>query len=254
MDENTSFDDILSDEPAVEAAQAEPAPQPQETPATPSDGPQRDEQGRFAAKTGVEEAVPPTDKLPQEDYKAIREERAKRQTLEAELADLKNQFQSFQQPKEPPAPPPNIWEDEEGTFAHHRQQAVSEAVQTAVSQATMRMSEMMARQAEPEFDALKAEFIALAEKNPALAEQALADPHPWNKAITIARNHKAMTDLGAVDVAQLEAKLRAKIMEEMGAIPPTRPMIPPSITGERSVASRSGPEWSGPTALRDLLA
>lgn len=253
MEEGTSFDDILSEEPAVEAVQAEPAPQAPEPAEPVSDGPVRDESGRFVAKTtGVEDTPPPGDKLPQEDYKAIREEREKRKALQSELEALKAQFQSFQQPQQPQEPPPSLWEDENAWG----NQLVSAAVQQAQQRARMDMSEMMTRQAEPEFDTLKAEFLALAEKNPTLADQALADPHPWNKAISIAKNHKAMTELGAVNVTELEAKLRAQIMEEMGqqAIPPARPMAPPSISGERSVASRGGPAWSGPTALRDLLA
>ncbi len=250
--EQDDLDSILNGptEPAeAEPAQAAtPAPDPVEEAST---GPVRDEHGRFAAKdTGVDDTPPPGDRLPQDEYKAVREEREKRQRLEAEVEALKAQFQSLQ-PREPEAPPPSVWEDENAWGS----QLVSQAVQQAEQKTVMRMSEMMARQAEPEFDTLKAEFLALAEKNPALADQALADPHPWNKAITIARNHKAMAALGAVDVSDLEAKLRAKIMEEMGqqAIPPARSVVPPSITGERSVGARTGPAWSGPPSLEQLL-
>ncbi len=246
-----SLDELLNDVPA-EAPQAEAAPEAPPAPEMDAGGPQRDEHGRFAAKTGVDD-MPPPGKLPQEEYKAIREEREKRQALERDMEALKQQLQSLQQPQEPPAPPPNIWEDEEGTFAHHRQQAVSEAVQQATFQATLRMSEMMARQAEPEFDTLKAEFLALAEKNPALAEQALADPHPWNKAITIAKTHKTMTDLGATNLDELRAKIREELMAEQQAIPPARPGLPPTLTTERNVGARSGPAWSGPASLADLL-
>ncbi len=245
MSEET-LDDILAG--PAEAPVAEAAPKQPLAPETDADGPERDEQGRFAAKTGVEEAVPPTDKLPQEDYKAIREEREKRQALERDMEALKAQLQSLQQPNEPDIPP-SLWEDENKWGAQLVSQAVSQAEQKTV----MRMSEMMARQAEPEFDTLKAEFLALAEANPALAEQAIADPHPWNKAISIARNHKKMQELGAVNVSDLEAKIRAQIMGEMQAIPPARPGLPPTLTTERSVGGRSGPAWAGPASLDELL-
>lgn len=254
MDEGTTLESIFNDEPTdtVEAAPVEAAPEQPEAPEQPSDGPARGPDGKFIPKqqSDVEDTGPSPGKLPQEEYKAIREEREKRQRLEAELADLRSQFQSFQQPQEPPAPPPSLWEDENAWGGQLVQQAVQQAEQKTV----MRMSEMMARQANPDFDDLKAEFLSLAEKNPTLADQALADPHPWNKAIQIAKNHKAMADLGATDLDSLKAKIREELMAEMQATPPaSTPYVPPSITGERNVGSRSGPAWAGPRSLDDLL-
>jgi hypothetical protein len=249
MDEGTPLDSILNEEPAAETVTVE-AEQPQE-PEQPTDGPARGPDGKFVSKqqdTGVTEEPPPG-KLPQDEYKAIREEREKRQRLEAELADLRNQFQSFQQPKEPEAPPPSLWEDEAAWGGN----LVQQAVQLAEQKTVMRMSEMMARQAEPEFDTLKAEFLALAEKSPGLAEQALADPHPWMKAIQIAKNHKTMADLGATDLDSLKAKIREELMAEMQSPAAAQSMVPPSLSGVRNVGQRSGPVWSGPTPLGDML-
>lgn len=246
MTEGTPLSDLLNNEPE-EKTEPEPATEARE----------RDESGRFAAKgvepaepeAAVQEPVPPTDKLPEQEYKAIREEREKRQTLERELEALKTQIQSQQQP---PAPPPSIWEDEEGYGSH----IVSSAVQQATFNARLDMSEMMVRQAQPDFEEVKAEFLRLVDENPALRQQALADPHPWNKAYHIAKNYRAMQDLGATDMVTLEAKMREKIMAEMQggqtAIP-ARSELPATLTGERSVASRSGPAWAGPTPLSDLL-
>ena len=252
--EGTSLDDLLNGEPeAVDTApvQAEPSNEPE--------GPARDEHGRFAAKTGVEPetgTVPPTDRLPQEDYKALREEREKRQTLEREMEALRQQFQAFQQPKEPPAPPPSMWEDEQGWQQHFGNEVVSTAVQQATFNAKLDMSEMMVRQANADFEEVKAEFIALAQQNPQLAQQALADPHPWNKAYQIAKNHKTMSELGATDLETLKAKMREELMAEMQAQQPAatgRPAMPPTLTNERSVGGRTGPAWSGPASLDDLL-
>lgn len=257
MSEGTSLDDLLNGEPTEPTADA-----PQNAPDNPAaDDRPRDEHGRFAAK-GVEpqdnpaEPVPPTDKLPMEEYKAIREEREKRQTLERELEALKQQFQAVQQPKEPPAPPPSLWEDDQAWQQHFGQEVVTTAVQQATFNAKLDMSEMMVRQANPDFDDVKAEFIALAEQNPQLVQQALADPHPWNKAYQIAKNHKTMAELGATDLETLKAKLREELMAEMQAQPPVnpgRPVLPPTLTTERSVGSRSGPAWAGPASLDDLL-
>jgi hypothetical protein len=98
-------------------------------------------------------------------------------------------------------------------------------------------------------------FNTMASQNPAVVQQAMADPHPWGKAYEIAKNHKTMTELGAVDLADLEAKMREKIMAEMqqGQTPVPQATVPPSLTGERNVGTRSGPAWGGPKSLDQLL-
>lgn len=249
MNEGQSLASMLNDEPedTVEVEQTETASETPEQTETAAEARARDEQGRFAAKTGVDDTVPPTDKLPQEDYKAIREERDKRQTLERELAALKEQFQ--QQNQEPPAPAPSVWEDEHAWGG----QLVNTAVHQATVNARLDMSEMMVRQANPDFEEVKAQFLDMAKDNPSLAQQALADPHPWDKAYKMAKNHTAMAELGAVNVADLESKLREKIMAEQQQGQAPSPSLPPSLTGERNVGARSGPTWSGPQSLSDLL-
>ena len=248
-----SLEELLGGEPVETSTPAEDTP---ETPDIP-----RDEHGRFAAKeTGVEpeqetepEQVPPTsDKLPPDTFKGLKEEREKRQALERELQQLREQFQAQQTP---PPPPPSIWEDDQGALAHVQQQAVSQAVQQATFNARLDMSEMMVRQANPDFEDMKARFLSMAEQNPALRQQALSDPHPWNKAYQLAKNAAKMEALGTFDVDELKAKMREEIMAEMQSqqAPVARPAVPPSLTGERNVGSRSGPAWAGPPSLSDLL-
>jgi len=116
---------------------------------------------------------------------------------------------------------------------------------------------MLARQANPDFDDIKTEFLKMAESNPALAQQALGDPHPWAKAYTIAKNARTMQELGATDVESMRAKLREEIMAEMAAQQPAAPMgmaIPPSLSTQRNTGTRSGPAWSGPPDLSELLS
>lgn len=249
MDEGTSLNDILNDtdQEPQEAAQADPAPEPVEPPEEAPDGPVRDEHGRFASKAGVEDTGPPPDKLPPDEYKAIREEREKRQQLERELQAIKEQINS--QPKEPPAPPPSIWEDDEAWQQHFG----SQIAQQASFNAKLDMSEMLARQSNPDFDDIKAEFLRMAESNPALAQQALADPHPWDKAYKIAKNARTMTELGATDLDSLKAKIREELEAELRAQAPAVPGLPPTLSTERNVGSRSGPAWTGPRPLSDLL-
>lgn len=250
-EEGNSIDDFLNDEP-------------KETPVTPAIEPEpeagqpRGPDGKFASKepeTGVEpqetaETVPPTDKLPQEEYKAIREEREKRQALEREVEALKQQFQ--QQPKEPPAPPPSMWEDEQGWQQHFGNQVA----QQAALNAKLDLSEMLARRDNADFEDMKARFVQMAEANPAIVQQALADADPWGKAYKIAKNAATMDELGATDLETLETKLREKIMAELQAgsepVPPP-PVVPPTLTTERNVGARTGPAWSGPLSLEEML-
>lgn len=218
----------------------------------------RNESGQFASQeTGVEpepaqvtEMVPPTAGLPKEDYKAIREEREKRQNLERELEALRKQIEAQQNP---PAAPPTIWEDDKAWGQHLKQDVVSTAVQQATLNATLNISEMMARKSNPDFDDMKARFLELGKANPSLVEQALNDPDPWGKAYQIAKNAATMEELGATDIETLKAKIREELAAEMQGNPAPRPVIPPSLTNERNVGSRSGPSWTGPRPLSELL-
>lgn len=251
-DESQSLDSMLNDEPqeAVEVQEAEAVSEPPEQTETAAEKRSRDEQGRFAAKTGVDEAVPPTDKLPQEDYKAIREEREKRQKLELELEALRNQIN--QRPQEPP---PSLWDDDQAWQQHFGGQVVSAAVQQATFKSKLDMSEMMARQANPDFNEAWEPMNEFLNQNPQLAQQAIESAHPWDMAYKAFKNNKTMSELGAVDVADLEAKLREQIMAEMqqSSAPAMQQSVPPSITGQRNVGARTGPTWSGPKSLSDML-
>ncbi len=247
--EGTSLSDLLSDDEPVQTAVAE-------EPA----GPARDEHGRFAQKGEEESASPAPVEEPPFEHAAVKGERSRRQaaeqerdTFRAELDALKQQFQATQQPK--PAPAPDFWEDTPGWQQHFGGEVTRTAVQEAVFQSQLNMSEMMTRQANPDFDEIKAQFLALAEQNPTLREQALADPHPWNKAYQIAKNHKAMQELGATDLDTLKAKLREELMAEVQGQQPQmqRPGLPPTLANERNVGTRAGPAWSGPTPLSDML-
>lgn len=246
-----SLDDLLNDDDTADTVEAVASDDGHVTIAQP-----RDDTGRFAPKeTGVEtpqpeqvaETVPPTaDRLPPDTFKAVKEEREKRQMLERELEALRKQIEAQQNP---PAPPPSVWEDEQAYGGH----IVSQAVQQATFNARLDMSEMMVRQTAPDFEDMKARFLQMAEMNPALRQQALDDPHPWNKAYTIAKNAATMEELGATDIASLRAKIREELAAEMQQPSAPASIIPHSLTNERNVGSRSGPAWAGPKPLSELL-
>jgi hypothetical protein len=248
-----SLDEILAGDGEAEEVVVEQPVTEAELPVVEAETRPRDENGRFAPK-GVEEGAPPappTDKLPPEEYKALRAEREKRQAIEQELAQIRQQLSAVQNPPQPPPPPISVFEDEQGFGS----QIVSQAVSQASLNAKLDMSEMMMRQATPDFEEMKQVFLSLMAENPALQQQALADPHPWNKAVQIARTHKTMQDIGATDLDTLKAKLREEIQAEMTAQMPAtgRPVLPATLSNERNVGQRSGPAWAGPTPLDSIL-
>lgn len=262
-EEATPLDQILSGEPNEAPATMPEPEEPQEAASQP-----RDESGRFAKK-GEEESASPAPANEQDDppfdHAAVKGERTRRQAAEqerdsfrAELDALKQQFQQLQQPKEPPAPPPSMWEDEQGWQQHFGGQLVSQAVQQSTMQSRLTMSEMMVAQQHEDFGSLRDQIFEFVGANPAINQQVAESQHPWNTAYLAFKNQQTMQELGAVNVADLEAKLREKIMAELqqgqSAVPQAQATLPPTLTGERNVGSRSGPAWSGPTPLSQMLA
>lgn len=160
MDE---LENILSgEELPVEAVEPQPQPELEQ----PEQGQPRGPDGKFAPKGTDEGAMPaPEKQIPIQSYQA---EKQKRQEWEAKYAELERRIAEMQQPKEPPAPPPSIWEDDQAALGHVHNSAVSTAVQQATFNAKLDMSEMMARQAYSDFDDMKAEFIRLMQENTTL--------------------------------------------------------------------------------------
>ncbi|ASK88467.1 hypothetical protein [Sphingorhabdus sp. SMR4y] len=245
-----TIDDILNKEPAEEVAEVTepenvgPEPKAEEQP--------RDETGKFAAKGEEESASPaPEAEEPPFDHAAVKGERTRRQEAERKLSELEEQLKALQSPPPPPEDPASLWEDEEKWQAQFGSKIASQAALNS----RLDMSEMLARREHKEdFDQMKETFIKLANDNPALGQQALNDPDPWEKAYQIAKNHATMQELGATDLASMKEKIREELMAEMAATTPvTRQSVPPTLSGERNVGDRKGPEWGGPKPLSELL-
>lgn len=240
MDETDFLDGMVGAGQAVEVAAEEPAIEPTKP---------RDEHGRFATKeTGVEpqpvteaEQVSPTPGLPKEEYEAVKAERKRRQAAEERLAALEQQMN-------PPAPPPSIWEDEQQAFQHRDEAVLSRANQLS----RINASEMAARSQYPDFQDMFDRFNEMATQNPAIVQQAMTDPHPWNKAYQIAANAARMEALGAVDVADMETKLRAQIEAEYTAKAATAaPVLPQSLADAQSGNVTNA--QPAPFTLKDIL-
>jgi hypothetical protein len=96
------------------------------------------------------------------------------------------------------------------------------------------MSEMMAREAYSDFDDVKSEFVRMMQENPALQQQALTDPHPWQRAYQIAKNARTMQELGATNLDELKAALIEQIKAEQAQQPTATNTIPRSLADAQS--------------------
>lgn len=235
MDE---LDNILNGEeqPAIEQ---EPQPEPEQP-----EGQPRGPDGKFAPKGNVDGAMPaPEGKhVPIQSYQAEKQKRQEwEQRYNSEVEALRRELEALKQPKEPPAPPPSIWEDDQAALGHVRDTAVTQAVQQATFNAKLDMSEMMARQAYQDFDEMKSDFVRMMSENPALQQQALADPHPWQKAYQIAKNARTMNELGATNIDELKAKLLEQIQAEQAQQPNPAAILPNSLADAQSARGANTP-------------
>jgi hypothetical protein len=236
--------DIFSDEEQqieapAEAVEAAPAPE----------APVRDDKGRFAPK-GVEESASPAPvEEPQFDHAAVIGERKRRQEAEERARILEAQLQAI---ANPPAPPPNIWEDEQGALDHVKTEAVTLAVRQANTDSRLTTSEMLMRQAEPAFSEKWQEMNEFLGSNPGLIQKCMASPHPWHEAFNAYQSHNRAMELGATNVVELEAKLREQITAELQAKPPANP-LPNSLADAQSARGGGNSAAFQPYSLQDIL-
>jgi hypothetical protein len=238
-----NLDDFLKDDELPVAEEAPETPEAVETPIAdePEEkAPVRDERGRFASK--AEPEAPPAEEPPL-DHAALLGERRRRQEAEQRLAEIEQRI------AQPPQPAPDIFEDTQGWQQHLSQDIVQQSVQQATFNARLDMSEMMVRQSHPDFEDKKAVFLDLMNETPGLRERALQDPHPWNFAYQYVGNHQRMAELSAVNVAELEAKLRERITAELKAAPP--PQVPDTLAAAQS--SRGSSAAYSPPTLDQIL-
>lgn len=254
----------------------------------PANGQPRDDQGRFAPKpepepevqeTGEQAApaeqpepqteVPPTPEAEPEPaqipFKALKDERAKRQTLEQELAAIKAQLQQFQQPQQPqyqpqpePQAAPDRWEDPEG----YDRWLVNQAAATARAEALetmqverVKQTAIAARNKYQDFDTAVATFQQLAAQNPQLEQMMLQQPDPAEWAYRTAKTHLEVSQYGSLEAA-VEARVQAALEAKMAALQQqaAKPTVPPSLATERNAAPRSNPvAWQGPPSLESIL-
>lgn len=256
MENGTSLDDILSSEPA-----SEPASEPETI------GQPRDDFGRFASQEPGEQEQPaiepeaPQDGPPPSEqepahipFAALKDERAKRQHAEAErqqALERLQQYEAYYQQQNAPAAP-DLETDPVAFIAAQVQQQLMPQVQQQILTARVEVAEQMARQKWADYDEKVEHFKEAVKANPYLLQELTASPNPAEYAYNAANQMLEARQYGTATPsrAQLEAEIRQQIMAEIGI--PQR-QAPTSLANERSIGSRSGPAWSGPTPLSEIL-
>jgi len=255
MENGTSLDDILNSEPTNEVE-----PQPETI------GQPRDESGRFAPKEQGEEQQPeeptaqdaPPASEPEPSHipmAALKDERTKRQQLEQqaqELAQKLQQYETYFQQLEQQGQQTDEEPDPVAQFAAQIEQQVMSKVQQQQLTEKVNLTEVLARQKWGDYDEKVELFKAEAQKNPFLVQQLMQAPNPAEYAYQVSEQIAVARNYGNAQPTreQLKAELREELKAELGI---GRPQAPTTLANDRSVGSRSGPAWSGPTDLGDIL-
>lgn len=251
------LDNILEGKDAPEIQASEPEKAPQEAEQS-SGEPNRAPDGKFAPKANDDGSMaePEEDSktVPFQSYKAEKQKRQEWETrYQNEVEALRRELEEMRKPKEPEAPPPSIWEDEQGTFNHYGQQFTTQAVQAATMQSRLQTSELLMMQSAEDFTDLKQDIFRFVGENPAVNAEVQNSPHPWQTAYKAFKNHETMKQLGTTDLSELEAKLREQITAELQQQQAPQQKLPQSLADAQS-AKGSGSPANNPLSLDDILS
>lgn len=236
-----------------------------------AEGRARNSDGTFAPKTEAAPAqaaapVPEKPAAPAEPemsakekayFAAARDERAKRQALEQELAKLR-QAPVQQAPAAPAEDPKQFWDDPEGQMNKFRQE-----MQQATLNTKLNTAEMIARSTRPDFDEKLAVFSEVLQTAPGLAQQWLSAPDPAVFAYNTGKAHLELKAAGSLDgmrakieaetAAKVEAKIRAEYEAKAAADAAQRAAIPGSLSNVRSLGTAAAQQYNGPTPMDAIL-
>lgn len=230
----SDIDQILSDEPLVEPV-VEEAPQEVTQP--------RDETGKFTSKG--DNGASPAQEEPELDHAALLGERRRRQEAEERARQLEEQIQQFQNP---PAPPPDPFDEGYGQYVNAS--AAQVAAQTAARETRLLTSEMLLMQEVPNLSEIKESLMEFVDSNPAIDKQVAESGHPWKTAYQAFQNYQTMQKLGATNIDEMTAKIRAELEAEYAA---KAPQIPNSLADAQSARNGTAPQ-APPLSLADILS
>lgn len=258
MTDSTIGEILNSDEPTQETEAVAETPQAEVESTETAQARARDEKGRFAPKG--ENDAPPASQEGHIPVAALKDERNKRQALEAELNQLRQQYQAQAQPQPQVQGPPDRWEDPEGYDQWLIAQAANYAGQAARVEARQEFESQRIRSAADEAKAKHPDYVEkigvfeqMAQLNPMLWQEMSRAPNPAEYAYNTARLQVEIMQHGGIE-GMIEARMSARENAAIQGVQDRLPSsAPPTLSSERSVGARSGPAWSGPTPLSELL-
>lgn len=164
-------------------------------------------------------------------YAKARDEARKRQELEAELKQYRDN-----QAQQEPAKAPDIFEDQDGFIKHYEDRLAQAELNTKVS-----MSQAFMRKQHEDYDEKEVAFMDLAKSDPSLLAQAKSHPFPAEFVYSTVQKHERFSKFDNFDDAvkseleksraAMEKELREKIEKEYQAKLNKAQSIPPSGAG-----------------------
>lgn len=216
------FDEIGTEQPEQPAVEAAPEPEPE--------------------PKGEEVAAPPAAEAKDDGHvplTALKDERAKRQTLERELEEMRR-WRADMEARARQAQIQSI-EDPEQRIEAERQQwqmaMVAERRESSRARAVRQHGEDFVQQVTDLFND---------PRHAPMSHQFLSDPDPFDAAIDYYRRVKALEEIGN-DPEAYKAKIRAELAAELSSAKPPAP--PPSMAAAPAQGRNSDPVVSGFDAL-----
>lgn len=156
--------------------------------------------GEEGATPAQPEAEPEPEPAPQTvPLAALQDERRKRQELEAQIEQLRDQ-----------SPKPDIFEDPDAVLEKLKAEVIGHADQRWIN-----ASRAMVMASKPDYVEREAVFMELTQGNPSLVSEMMKADNPALFAYETARKHAEYQDMQNVD--DLKAKMRAEIKAELEA-------------------------------------
>jgi hypothetical protein len=179
-----------------------------------------------------------------------------------------NQLQTMLQPKQDqpaPAPAPEIWDDPNAFVRSQAMELVNplqeqvKAIARSVAEFQYKDQPGLVEKAVNAFD----EAARTRTIDPEMHRRIMASPNPFAAAVQWHQHTSTMSEIGsdpAAYKARLAEEIRAQVMAELqqgnapqAATERPAPVMPSNFATGRNVGARSGPAYSGPPRLEDIL-
>ncbi|MFD1216409.1 hypothetical protein [Microbulbifer celer] len=267
-----STEDLLSDkeipaaEPETPETPTEPTgeePEPEKPTGEEPEKPEGDDPKKDDSTPEPEKpSDPPEDEEPKDwTFKAVKDERTKRQAAEARAKELEEKLQQFiggqqQQPEQPKKPD---WFNDPETAAQQQQQQM----QQMLFEQRAQIGQEIMRDQHDDFDEMETRFFQMLEENPQLGAGLHSAANPAKYAYETAK--KAMEAEALKDVDGYKARLREEVRKEEEAKvraeyeaklqkqQEKEGAILPSLSDAPSRGGLKSDDWSGPTPLDEIL-